>query len=1045
MIGTKRTLLSSAIAIAISGLLSAPVWSAPQGTANSAETEDADSDDAKKAQARTLDEVTVTGSRIKRAGFDTLEPAVVVSEAYLKDRGLTNVADALNEIPGFGVGVTPEGGQSGFGVAVNFVNRFGLGSNRTLTLVNGRRYVSSNAPTIFGPAGPGLQVDLNVVPSLLVDRIENVAIGGAPTYGSDAIAGVVNVILKRDFEGLETTATYGITEEGDAERYNIGALYGLNFNDGAGNVTFAVTYDNQEGALATERERFRQGLAFSTNPLASQAAGQSGRTPLNDGRVFPTPFNTGNGDGIPNSVLIRNARLFSLTGGGLIFPGTGAFYNGNGTLRGFGTGATTYYQFDPSGSLVPYDPGRPFGTQNASGGDGFFLNETVQLTSDLERKTLFSSGRYYFNDAIEGFYEASYYNSEALELIDQSIYNVNLFGGLSGTITFPVSYVQLSDQARGVLTGLGQTNFRLSRASRDLVNNNGRGETDVYRGVFGLAGGFEAFERSFNWEVSGNWGRNESTFFATVLNQQNFVNSLHVVRNAAGQLVCSPIAVPGLIVPNASGAASTPVADPNCVPLDIFGAGRPSQAARDYVTGITVTDSTIDQRVFNANLGGTAFELPTGPLDFNVGFEHRVEKGSFEPNDFQVLGLGRAVPILGNSGEFDTDEWFAETVVPLVNADWDIPGLERLDLTGKFRNVDNTVNGAFDTYTYGFQYRPLEDIEIRGNRTASLRAPSIVELFTPISNIFTTVPDPCDTRNVNGGTRPTVRQANCAAFYRQYNLNPLNFTSVAVGATIPGTSSGDANLQNEEADSETIGIVLQPRFVPGLRVAVDYYKIQIDNVIANLAAADIATGCFDNTSFDATDVNNANSFCQRIVRGADGQITTIRTGFVNGGFLDFAGQSLDLSYSRDLAEFDFGLKGRLDLSANLFRLRQLENSNNNVVTTFSVNTLGNPKRQYQYGAQYTLDDYSFGAQANYQSGIELVLDQFRTGDSQDLTRIESQWTFNANVSYAITDDVLVNLAVTNVTDEAPPFPNGGLGVYDTLGRRYSLTLDWRFW
>jgi outer membrane receptor protein involved in Fe transport len=403
------------------------------------------------------------------------------------------------------------------------------------------------------------------------------------------------------------------------------------------------------------------------------------------------------------------------------------------------------------------------------------------------------------------------------------------------------------------------------------------------------------------------------------------------------------------------------------------------------------------------------------------------------------------VPILGNSGEFDTDEWFAEAVLPLVNAEWEIPGLNRFDLTGKFRNVDNTVNGAFDTYTYGFQYRPVEDIEIRGNRTTSLRAPSIVELFTPISNIFTFVPDPCDSRNVNGGTRPAIRSANCAAFYRQYNLNPNNFTSIAVGATIPGTSSGDPNLQNEEADSETIGIVVQPSFVPGFRMAIDYYKIEISNVIANLAAADIATGCFDNTSFDATDVNNANSFCQRIVRSADGQITTVRTGFVNGGFLNFRGQSLDLSYTRDLAEFDIGLNGRLDLSANLFRLRNLENSNNNVVTTFSTNTQGNAKRQYQFGSQYTLDNFTVGAQANYQSGVELVLDQFRTGDSQDQTRLESQWTYNANFGYRINDEILVNLAVTNLTDEAPPFPVAGFGAYDILGRRYSVTLDWKFW
>ena len=1032
-----RTLLASAIAVALYGFT--PVFAVAQD--NASEREAADQEEVQE-----LEPITVTGTRIRRAGFDTLEPAIVVDQDYLKYRGLTNVADAINELPGFGVGVTPEGGQSGFGVAVNFVNRFGLGTNRTLTLINGRRAVSSNSPTIFGPAGPGLQVDLNVVPSLLVDRIENIAIGGAPTYGSDAISGVVNVILKRDFEGLDTTATYGITEEGDGERYNVGALYGLNFADGAGNITFGATWDDQQGVLATERDRFREGLGNGVNPLASlMAANQPGRTPANDGRFNPNvPFNTGNGDGIPNSVLIRNIRFFTFTGGGLLFPATGGFNLADGRLRGFGPSQTTYLQFDPSGNLVPYNPGTNFGTTNASGGDGFNLNETVQLLSDLERKNLHSSGRYAFNDMVEGFFEASYYNSEALELIDQSIYNVNLFGGLSAPITFPVSYAQLSDQARGVLNGLGVSNFRLSRASRDLVNNNGSAETDVYRGVVGLMGSFDAFDRLFNWEVSANWGRNDSTFFATVLNQQNFINALNVVRDASGNLVCTTTPVPGLVIPG----GGAPVADPACVPLNIFGEGRPSQAARDYVTGITVTDSVLQQRVFNANIGGTAFELPTGPLDFNVGFEHRVEKGSFEPNDFQQRGLGRAVAILPNSGEFDTDEWFFETVLPLVNADWEIPGLNRFDLTGKFRNVDNTVNGSFDTYTYGFQYRPVADIEFRGNRTKSLRAPAIVELFTPVSNIFTTVPDPCDSRNVAGGTNPAVRQANCAAFYRQFNIaNPATFQSVAVNATIPGTLGGDPNLLNEEARSETIGVVLQPTFIPGFRMAVDYYKIEIDNAIANLNATAIATGCFDNPSFDASDVNNANSFCQRIVRRADGQIETIRTGFVNGGFLDFTGQSLDMQYSRNLADFDLGLRGTLDLNAALFRLRQLESSTNNVTVANSLNTNGNPKRAYQYGVQYSLDDFTAGVQANYQSGIELVLDTLRTGDSQDITRVESYWSFNANIGYRFNDDVQLRFAVTNLTDEEPPFPlaGGALGVYDTLGRRYSVTLDWRFW
>jgi outer membrane receptor protein involved in Fe transport len=1044
----KKSVLASAVVAAIIGgfgpaaVLAEPVPAA-QDQDNSGNTEE----EAEGADgARELETIVVTGTRIRRAGFDTLEPAIVVDQGYVRDRGLTNIADILNETPGFGVGVTPEGGQAGFGVAVNFVNRFGLGTNRTLTLVNGRRFVSSNPATIFGPAGPGQQVDLNVVPTLLIDRVENLAIGGAPTYGSDAIAGVVNVILRKDFQGLETTGTYGITDRGDGERWNVGALYGLNFNDGAGNVTVSASWDNNDGVLATESERFRNTFATQVNPLASlMAQFQPGRTPANDGRVNPNvPFNTGNNDGIPNSVLIRNSRFFTFTAGGLLFPATGAFNLADGRLRGFGQNQTTYLAFDNGGNLVPYNPGNNFGTTNASGGDGFNLNRTVQLTSDLERKNLYSSGRYAIGERTDLFYEATYYNSEALELIDQAAFNVNLFGGLSAPITFPTTYAQLSDQARSTLTGLGVTSFRLSRILSDIQGNNAGGETDVYRGVIGIEGDFDAFDRSFNWEVSANWGRNDSEFFGTAINQQHFINSLHVTRNASGQVVCTTTPVAGLVIPG----GGTPQADPGCVPLMLFGEGRNSREALAYVTERTLTESTLEQRVFNANIGGDILDTWGGPVGFNFGYEHRIEEGSFEPNAFQQAGRGRAVPILPNEGEFDTDEWFAETVIPLVDPEWNVPLLHKFDITGKFRQVDNTVNGKFDTYTYGFQFRPIEDLEIRGNRTKSLRAPSIVELFTPVSNIFTTVPDPCDSRNVTGGTKPATRQANCQAFYRQFNIsNPATFQSTAVTATVPGTLAGDPNLENEEADAETIGVVWQPNeLVPGLRVAADYYKIDISNAIANLGAAAIATGCFDNDSFDASDVNAANSFCRRIVRDASGQITTIRTGFVNGGFLDFTGQSLDLQYSRDLTEFDWGLKGTLDLTANLFRLRRLENSTNNVTITDNLNTLGNAKRQYQYGVAYTLYPVSLGLQAFYQSGSELVLDNLVTGDSQDVRRIESQWTYSANAAYAINDDILLRFAVTNLTDEDPPFPlaGGAFGVYDVLGRRYSLSLDWRF-
>lgn len=1005
--------------------------------------------DAKEDQARQesrasrdipiLEKLTVTGSRVTRAGFDTLEPATVVTRKAIQDLGLTNIAEALR-LPGFGVGITPEGNQSSFGVGVNFVNRFGLGTARTLTLINGRRVVSSNAPTIFGPAAPGLQVDLNIVPVQMVDHIENLAVGGAPTYGSDAIAGVVNIITRRDFEGLEANATYGVTQRSDGDRHNVGVLWGRNFLDKRANVMVSYVYDQANGVLQTARERFAQAYSFQPNPCvngaSSIAATQPGRTPANDGRVYPTPFQTclpsAATDGIANSVLIRNNRFFTFTGGGLLLPGTGAVNLADGRLRGFGSNQTTYLQFDSAGNLVPYNAGINFGTINASGGDGFNLVETAQITSDLKRHTANVQATYRVTNDIDLFYEGLFYKAKALELIDQPIFNVNLFGGLSAPLTFSSSYPLLSAQARATLAANGITSFRLSRASRDLVNNNGWSDSQIRRSVVGAKGGYHIGGRPFEWEVSANIGVNDARFYATVLNQQNFVNALNVAVSG-GNVVCSTTPTPGLVIPG----GGTPVADPRCVPLNLFGEGAPGASARDYVTSQTTTRARIEQQVYNANTGGSLFDTWAGPVEMNVGVERRVEKGGFFPDDFQQAGLGRAVAILGNEGSFRTKEAFGEVLVPLAGKATRFLGLERLDITGKFRRVDNSVNGNADTYTYGFQWRPIPDVEFRGNVTRAIRAPSITELFTPVSNIFTTVPDPCDARNVAGGTRPAIRAANCAQFYQQYGLNGSTFQSVAVSATIPGTLGGDPSLRNESSNARTIGVVLQPRFARGLRLAVDYYTIEIKDVIANLNATSIATGCYDNPSYP-------NAFCSRIARDASGQITGITTGYVNGGFLNFTGVTAELLYQANLADWGITYGGRASLAITASRLRRLENSTNKVVTTNSYGEIGNSVNQLQATLGYRKGPVELNLLGTYIGPA--VFANTNSSEATDQLSVSSYRLYSAGASYDFSRNLTGRIAVNNLFDKDPPFPlaNQAIGVYDILGRRYSVSATYRF-
>lgn len=216
----------------------------------------------------TEETIIVTGSRIPRRNLDTGQPTLVLDNQLIEQRGYNTIADALQDLPSFGVpGSSRAGQQAGaFGSGQNFVNFFGIGDQRTLVVVNGRRFVSSNTASIFGPTGAGIQVDLNVIPTLLVDRVETIAIGGAPIYGSDAIAGTVNVITKRDFDGLQLDTQYGISERGDARDFRVRGLVGTNFADGRGNITVAGEYNDQRG-LTFDARPGRRLNSFFTTPL----------------------------------------------------------------------------------------------------------------------------------------------------------------------------------------------------------------------------------------------------------------------------------------------------------------------------------------------------------------------------------------------------------------------------------------------------------------------------------------------------------------------------------------------------------------------------------------------------------------------------------------------------------------------------------------------------------------------------------------------------------------------------------------------------------
>jgi outer membrane receptor protein involved in Fe transport len=1017
--------------------------------------------DGSRAQGGTI---TVTGSRIRLPNLESFEPTTTLDRRQVDERNITNVADALNELPGFRGSVTPAGAQGSFGQGVNFVNNYGLGSNRTLTLINGRRFVSSNVATLFNQGSQGTQVDLNVVPVILLERIDTVSTGGAPVYGSDAISGTVNVILRTQYDGIELHGLSGITEEGDTFRMNVSGLAGWNFGERA-NLTVSVSHDQIDGVLYNDREFLRRNLGNATNITSAQAAARRPGlgTSLNDGRVNTNiGFNNTTTDNNPGLVIVRNVRIPFLTRGGLI---TETNLSGTSTVGGainpayctnvndpsscfgaggFGVPTTRALQFDPNGNLVPFNQGVLFtGTSNA-GGDGFAFNDFAQITSDLNRTTFNAFWTMNLTDSIELFIEGTHFRSRADELVQQPTFNSNLFGGASAQLRFSVNSPFLTTQAREELQRRGVTTFQVSRASLDLADLTGFNETRIWRFVGGLRGDFQVMGRDWNWEAYGNWGVTNSHDQGQNVHQQRFVNAVNNCQ------------VAGITAANTVTPGFLPIADPNCVPLNLLGENRASAAARSYVIAEVETNSRQEQWVASLNLGGTLFDLwGGGHIGFNVGYEHRNEFAKFEPDQFQQQGLGRSVPITPLVGEYNLDEVFGELLLPLVSPETGLSFIQSAQVFGRARYVHNTVNGGFFSWAVGGHLAPVEDIEFRGNFTRSFRSPAITELFLPVVNAFNTVPDLCSPANIGVGAAPATRTRNCQAFLAKFpNATP----DPASTATVPVQSGGNPNLENEQADSWTAGFIVRPRFLPRFSMTADYVSITLNDPIANLTIAQVASGCFDNENFNVDDVLNANNFCSLIKRNPttgrvinDPATPAVRTGFVNGQEIKFRGIQGTLNYSIPIERW--GMNGTFSVGGDMLYVRSRLNNITGVAPSRTDGIVGDPEFSGQARLRYVEDTWGVNTTINYTGEQVISRLNRRTGvagsgpDAREIDEYDDYITVNAGIWFDATRDFRLTLAVTNLFNRQGQEYFGELipgSFTDLLGRRYAASARIRF-
>ncbi|MFV3127044.1 TonB-dependent receptor domain-containing protein [Niveispirillum sp. KHB5.9] len=957
-----------------------------------------------------LEEIVVTGSRIARPETTTSQPVQTLDGAVINNRGFQTAAEAINEMPSIGISDTPRGDQAGNSVGRNYINMFNLGSQRTLTLVNGRRFVSSNPLSTDG-ASPGNQVDLNNIPAAMIKRIETVQATGASVYGSDAIAGVVNLILKDNFEGAEVDAQAGISDRGDHETYRVSAIVGGNFDNDRGNLTFAYERSRERGLLNTDRAATARATATPGNAA-----------------------NTGPSDGRPAAITINDHRLSEFNRDGVLFTAPApvpalalTIPDPNDPTK------RVRARFDANGNIVPYNVGTYYTFAYASGGEGYSLADVTALVSPVERNVAYINGHYDLTERVKLSFEGSASWVDATEPANQGEFNTTLQTGSSAALRITTENGFLTDQARSVLAAQGRTAFFLSRALDDVLPDDAQtvAKSDTQRAVLGLDGTFDLGERELFWNASGVYGHTGGHYSTIKVNQARFTNAVDAVKDASGKVVCR-------VTRDNPGSTNVDIA--NCKPLNLFGYGAPSDEARDYINALFRQDYSLDQAVGTLNLGGDIFSLPAGEVRTAIGFEHRYEKSVFSPDDNSRNGIGRDVPVIPARGSYDTNEFYGELLVPVIDRDMDIPLVRNFEIEGSIRYIDHSLTGTDTAWNIGERWQVTSDLMVRASNSRTFRSPSALELFLPRSSISASGQDPCDSRYVNGGANPTARLANCAALYRQIGLaSGASFTSLISNVPRAVTNGGDAGLKPEVADSWTLGTVITPSFVPNLTLTADWVDIKIKDAITTFDLTAIFSTCYDSPNPDP-------AICGRITRDAAGQVIDALLGYVNAGYTDFEALTLTGDYRFALEDVGVtAIPGEINLNAMLQYTSKLETSVSGLGYDLdsSNGEYTNPKWKGRFSVGYTDGTLGLAWTTNYLSSA--VYNVTYTAEDRDILGVGDYFRHDLTGSYVVNDNLTLRAGVTNVFDREPSYPLGYVGSYDIIGRSFFIGAKASIW
>lgn len=818
-----------------------------QSTSTQADPPEALSSTVELQSGQASDQIVVTGSRIRRPNLDSTVPITSVGVQELTDRGEVSLGDALNELPALRATWSQANSTTSIGTAgLSMLDLRGLGTARTLVLVNGRRHVT---------AQPGnYNVDVNTIPVDLLERVDVITGGNSAVYGSDAVAGVVNFILRRDFEGIKIRGQGGISTYGDRGNYFVSGIVGRNFFDGRLNIALHGEYSLSNPVFDADRP-YRGAYTGIPGWVTSQITTAPNR----------------NFDGIPNTNFVYGnpgINFGNISLGGYVTgtcPVAGARPP---EVRGFlctgqnnpqGDGIAYNFAFMPDGTLVRDIPVGDL--RNIGGGVLGGLSATgiedAMLLPGLERITgnLLISGD--FSSAFQPFLEAKFVRVNAEQQSTQPTF-------LQSTLpnSFSINNPFLTEQARQQLLQLvpGRTTFTMLRFNNDFGTRSEQHRRDTYRIVAGVGGDLST-TGNLRYEAAFNYGRTE-TYYETGGNVhlQRFRNAYNAVRNDAGQIVC------------AINADANPANDDAaCVPINLFGYGAPSQEALNYILHTSTRNEEAEQINATAFLSGDTsgiFELPGGAIGAAIGVEYRRESAysEYDPVTRSGATFLNAFQIF-DPPSVEIKEAFGELRIPILA---NLPFIEELTLEGAARVSDyGGSTGAVWAYNFGGIYSPMRGLRVRAGYARSVRAPNLSNLFASAAETFlNALTDPCNQEGAGGIADNPNRAANCAAAGIPTTITyvtdagetvtrPWNNTA---GSGISGINSGNPDLIPEVGKSLTVGAVFEPTFVPGFTFSVDYYDIEVENVISGLSGQQILNRCYD----DPTGIDN--EFCSAIFR-----------------------------------------------------------------------------------------------------------------------------------------------------------------------------------